>query len=614
MKYFSFIFLFFITELLLGSCANMASPSGGPYDEEPPKYISSIPLMNQTGFKKKKIEILFDENILIEGASEKVVVSPPQKKLPVIKAIGKKVIVELQDTLLENTTYTIDFNDAIADNNEKNVLEGFSFAFSTGDTIDSLCISGTLLNASDLEPMKSITIGLHQNMDDSAFFKLPFVRTSKTNEKGQFTIRNIPTGTYRIFALNDINGDYRFDQKGEDIAFLDSVITPTFTFAVRNDTIWKDSVTVDHIHEVQYTDFKPDDLILLLFKENFSNQYLIKRERKEPNILSVFFNEPVIQRPEYRLLEEKQQEDLFYPQFVDDGKTLNLWIKDSVVFAKDTLLLEMTYSKSDSLGQLVSQTDTLLFAAKKVNKSTKSNKRKKDEIDTTQLQTFKIKAEIPPSMDIYVQPVFEFSEPVEHLDSSMIRVEVKKDSLWIPYSYKVEQDSINSLVYRVLSKWDYDKEYRILSDSASIFSIYDKANIPVNANFKIKPQNSYSHLYFNLPELKSSAFVELLDGSDKVVRTAKVRNKGALFKNVLPGKYYARLILDLNGNGQWDPGDYQKRLQSEPVFYYPNAIELIQNWEIEQNWNPFELSIDRQKPFDVIQNKPKEKKNKKEGR
>ena len=150
-------------------------------------------------------------------------------ELPVIRSAGKKAVIELKDTLKPNTTYTIDFTNSISDNNEKNVFENFSFAFSTGDIIDTLEVSGVLLNAENLEPMPGITIGLHNNLEDSAFVKLPFVRTSRTNDKGQFTIRNITPGTYHIFALNDVNRDYKFDQPGEDIAFLDSVIVPSLS-------------------------------------------------------------------------------------------------------------------------------------------------------------------------------------------------------------------------------------------------------------------------------------------------------------------------------------------------------------------------------------------------
>ena len=254
---------------IIYSCANIGSPNGGPYDETPPKFVSSNPIPNQVNYQGKNVEILFDELIQIEKPTENVIITPPQMELPIIRSSGKKAVIELKDSLKPNTTYTIDFTNSIVDNNEKNVFENFSFAFSTGETIDSLEISGVLLNAENLEPMPGITIGLHNNLEDSAFVKVPFLRTSRTNDKGRFTIRNIAPGSYRVFALNDVNRDYKFDQPGEDIAFLDSLIVPSFEFTTRQDTTWKDTLTIDTIRTINYTRFLPDDIELRLFNEKF---------------------------------------------------------------------------------------------------------------------------------------------------------------------------------------------------------------------------------------------------------------------------------------------------------------------------------------------------------
>ena len=231
--------------------------------------------------------------IQIESPSENVIVTPPQRELPVIRAAGRRAVVELKDSLKPNTTYTIDFTNSLADNNEKNVYENFSFAFSTGESIDTLEVSGILLNAENLEPMPGITVGLHSDLADSAFLKEPFVRTSRTNDRGQFTIRNIASGTYRIYALNDVNRDYRFDQPGEEIAFLDSLIVPTFEFATRQDTVWKDSLTVDTIHTVAFTRFLPDNIELRLFKEQFIRQYMVRPERPDEKYFTLRFNAPL---------------------------------------------------------------------------------------------------------------------------------------------------------------------------------------------------------------------------------------------------------------------------------------------------------------------------------
>ena len=318
------------------SCANIGSPNGGPYDETPPKFVSSTPVPNQINYTGKKIEILFDELIQIEKPSENVIITPPQMELPVIRSAGKKAVIELKDTLKPNTTYTIDFTNSISDNNEKNVFENFSFAFSTGDIIDTLEVSGVLLNAENLEPMPGITIGLHNNLEDSAFVKLPFVRTSRTNDKGQFTIRNITPGTYHIFALNDVNRDYKFDQPGEDIAFLDSVIVPSFELTTRQDTTWKDSLTIDTIRTVGYTRFFPDNIELRLFKEKFERQYMVKPERPDEKYFTLRFNTELDTVPVPLPINFTPEDSTWYfVQKTEGGAAVNYWLADSTVWKQD---------------------------------------------------------------------------------------------------------------------------------------------------------------------------------------------------------------------------------------------------------------------------------------
>ena len=182
--------------LLFNACANIAAPTGGLYDVDPPRVVRSSPEFNALNNKSSKIEIVFDENIKVEKPMDKVIIAPPQQSFPVIKAQGKKVIVELEDALIPNTTYTIDFTDAIVDNNEGNTLDNFSFSFATGDHLDTLAVSGTVLSADNLEPVQGIYVGIHSNLNDTAFTKIPFDRISRTNSRGKFTIKGIAEGKY----------------------------------------------------------------------------------------------------------------------------------------------------------------------------------------------------------------------------------------------------------------------------------------------------------------------------------------------------------------------------------------------------------------------------------
>ena len=277
---------------ILYACASTGTPDGGPYDETPPKFVRSTPEPNAINNQRKKISIEFDEFIKIENAAEKVIISPPQSEAPEVKASGKRVLVEFFDSLRENTTYTIDFGDAIFDNNEGNPMGDFAYAFSTGDRIDTMQVSGTVLNAQDLEPIKGIQVGLHKNLNDTAFTSLPFDRISRTDSRGRFTIKGIAPGKYRIYALKDGNQNYLFDSKTEIIAYSDSLIVPSMEPASRQDTTWNafDTLKIDTIIKVNYTRFMPDDIVLRAFKEETTIQYLSKSEREQLNRFSLYFS------------------------------------------------------------------------------------------------------------------------------------------------------------------------------------------------------------------------------------------------------------------------------------------------------------------------------------
>ena len=597
--------LFFIC--LMYACASVGTPTGGPEDRTPPRFVSSTPLPNSLNITGNKIEIVFDELIVVDKPMDKVIITPPQVQFPVIKAMGKKVLIELKDTLRPNTTYTIDFADAISDNNEKNPLENFSFAFSTGDVVDSLIVAGTLLNAQNLEPMPGILIGLHENPEDSAFTRLPFFRTSKTNERGQFWIRNIAPGTYRIYALNDMNRNYRFDQPGEEIAFEDSLVIPSFYPDMRLDTVWKDSITIDTIIQTDFNHFIPDDIVLFLFKEKSERQYLRKSERSEAYKFSLSFNAPVDSLPEIRFLNAENREDFAVIEYTEGRSILNYWLKDSLVYNIDTLQIEASFYKSDSLNMLVWNTDTLsLFQRKVPRKENRKDKDKKEE----KIVFLGAAIEASSSMDVFDTIKVKFTEPLVSFDPAQVLLLQKIDTVrWDTLSFSTIQDENNPMIYRIHRRWDYEKEYKISIDSAAFTGIYGKWNDKQSVSFKTKNENEYGHLYVNFSGIEAGGFCELLDASDKVVRKATLKDEGALFMNLKPSKYYLRYIVDVNENGIWDTGNYGQKQHPERVYYYPGYVEIRQNWRIEQNWDVAETPIIWQKPLDITKNKPKEKKN-----
>ena len=584
----------------------MASPNGGPYDELPPKFVSSTPAPGQLNYKGKKVEILFDELIQVDKPTENVIITPPQAMQPVIRANGRRIVVELEDTLREQTTYTIDFTNSIADNNEKNILENFSFAFSTGDQIDTLQISGVLLDAATLEPMPGITIGVHTDLADSAFTTTPFVRTSRTNDRGGFTIRNMAPGTYRIYALEDVMRTYKYSQPGQQIAFGDSLIVPTFELTTRQDTTWKDSLTIDTIKTVPYTHFMPDDIALRLFKEKAERQYMLRPERNDEKILTLRFNASVDSLPALTPVNfTPSEESWYYLQAEDERKTLKYWLIDSLVWQQDTLSLSVDYLKSDSLNQLQPQTDTVNFVMRHRPKAEPKKKKKKDD-EPEPIEFLGMNIAPSGTMEMTDTLSITFMEPVANLDSSLFRLERMVDSTWTAVDFRFFPDTTNSLRYFILRPWQYAEEYRMVVDSATVFSVYGKWNNTMNSAFKLKKEEEYGHLFINLIGVDTTALVELLNSSDVPVRKAKVKEGGALFMDLRPDKYYARLTVDLNGNNEWDTGNYAEKRQPELVIYCPKQFQIMQNWQVEETWDVTAVPMKQQKPLEITKNKPKE--------
>jgi hypothetical protein len=599
-----------VLTLVMYSCANMGNPTGGPIDETPPKFIGSTPRIGALNNDKQKIVLEFDEFIKIEKASEKVIVSPPQVLAPEIKQNGKKVTVNLLDSLKSNKTYTVDFSDAIVDNNEGNPLGNFTYTFSTGAVIDTMEVSGYVLDASNLEPVKGILVGLHSNLSDSAFVKLPFDRVSRTDSRGHFIIKGIAPGTYRVYGLQDANQNFAFDQKSEVIAAAKSTITPHFETRSRQDTIWKDSIKIDTIKTRQYTHYLPDDIILRSFKEDVKSQYLIKTERLTHQKFSLYFAAPASKLPEIKGLNFDEKNAFFIDKSLKND-TINYWIKDSLIYKKDTLSMTLGYLYTDTLGKLVPKTDTLNLAVKKMKGGGTVVSKKKKEGEPEPTKFLQMRSSASQSMDVYNDIRLEFEEPIARYDTTAIHLKQKVDSLWKDVPFAFRQDTLHPLTYKLLAEWEPQKEYTFKVDSTAFHGIYGLFTDKLESAFKVRSLDEYATLYMNVSGADSTAFAELLDAQDKPVRRVKVVNGKIDFYFLNPGKYYARIINDTNGNGVWDTGNYEKGIPPEEVFYYPLELDLKALWEVEQDWNVRGVSLDKQKLDVIKKQKPDEDKKKK---
>ena len=610
--------------IVVYSCASMGNPDGGPYDEEPPKFVRSTPKPFAINSKEKKVTIEFDEFIKLEKAAEKVVVSPPQLEQPEIKASGRKVVVGLVDSLRPNTTYTIDFADAIVDNNEGNPLGNYAFTFSTGTTIDTMEVSGTVLSASDLEPVKNIQVGLHSDLSDSVFMKKPFDRVSRTDSRGHFSIRGIAPGKYRIYALMDGNQNYLFDSKTEMIAFSDSIIIPAMEDAMRQDTIWKDSLTIDTIKSVGYIRFLPDDIILRAFKEENDRQYLTRSERDKENHFVLTFSARADTLPTLKGLNFDER-DAFIIEKTDRNDSICYWIKDSLIYQMDTLEIQMDYLATDTLDRLVPQTDTLFLAnkltraerekleakaAEEKEKERKKKEKKGEKIEPEPTKFLTLNVDAPSAFDLDRNVYLSFDEPVASIDTAAIHMEIKKDSLWEEIPFLFVSDSVLPRKYEILAEWEPEKEYQLSIDSMAFKGVYGLHTNKVKQTMKVKKLDEYGTILLNITGADSTAVVELLDGSGKVLRQQRITPQNtADFYYLNPGtKFYIRLFNDRNGNGVWDTGKYSEHLQPEEVYYFPKVWEMKANFEFEENWNINAVPVEKQKLDEIKKQKPEETK------
>lgn len=609
---------------VLYSCASIGTLEGGPIDETPPRFLTSTPAPGALHVDKKRISISFDEFIALESANEKVVISPPQVQQPEISANGKRVIVSLQDSLKANTTYTIDFADAIKDNNEGNALQNFTFTFSTGEKLDSMVIAGTLLNAENLEPVKSVLVGLHANLADSAFTTLPFDRVGRTDSRGHFSIRGVAPGQYRIYALQDADQNFRFSQPTEVIAFNDSLIIPSMEGRTRMDTTWRDSLTIDTIVERAYTHFLPDDVILRCFKEVNHSQRLLKTERLTPQKFTLYFTAPADSLPLMKGLNFDEKDAFIVEQTTGRNDTIHYWIKDSLLYQQDTLRMSLTYLYTDSLKQLVPRTDTLNVLSKvsykrlkereqeEKEKAEKKKKRKKGEENEPEPTPFlPMDIYAPSSMDVYDYITLSFKEPVVAFNDTALHLRQKVDTLFEEVPFDFMRDSMDLKLYNLYADWKPGESYVFEIDSIGFTGLYGLFTDKVKKEFTVKKLEDYGQIFFNITGADSIAFVELLSDQDKVLRTVPVRDGKADFYYLNPAKYSARLVNDTNGNGIWDTGEYATKRQPEMVYYYPQVLELKANFDLIQDWNVTARTLDKQKPDELKKQKPDEDKKKK---
>lgn len=590
--------------LLLTGCANRGiGPQGGPKDTIPPVVVKETPANGSNHFKDKKIEILFNEYLQLDNVQANLLVSPPQQVPPDVKAQGKKVVITMQEDLIDSTTYTLDFGNSICDYTEKNPIRGYQYAFTTGDRIDSLEVYGVVVNAEDLNPVSGVLVGLHANLSDSAFSTLPFTRIARTDSLGGFGVRNLRGGQYRLYALQDLSRDYRY-QPGEGLAFVDSLVVPEYQVEIVRDTIWRDTLLVDNqtldiitmgivdsVRIVENTYVGPSDLLLWFFRENKVRHYFQRAYREEQHTIRLVFGAPQDSLPVVRALPPSAMDSLASDSaWIDPMQyallqanptrdTLVYWLTDSLAIGQDSIFLEMTYLKSDSAYNLVPQTDTIsaIYRAPRLTAKAKEAIDKKNRERMLELRSnAKSGSEVYDTLRI-LSPV-----PIDSVWTDSIGLYEKVDTVYKSVPFTLQPTDSVPLGYLVVARLEQGKSYELRLDSGAVRDVYGVANKAKKFTLQLKTAEDYSTLLIKIPTYDPAIRLQLLDEKDKPVRELPASPEGTKFEYLTPKAYYLRLYFDLDGNGKWTTGDWATKRQPEPVFYFPAKLTLRANWDFEE--------------------------------
>ncbi len=605
----------------------MGSMTGGYKDETPPTLLSSKPLNYSVNFNSQKIELVFDEYIALKNVNQELIISPPLPKKPDVRIKNKSIIIDLKNELRENTTYTLNFGKAIADNNEGNPLTNFEYVFSTGSYLDSLSVKGTIINAFSLQPSKEpFIIGLYDEKEDSIPLKEIPVYVGKTNDKGHFQINNIKADTFRIFALKDLNFNLIFDLPNEEIAFVDTflILTPEFLSTLPIIIPEKDTSEIETEQDISIEKvtksgkksesktaeiISPDLIVqdtipadsmqkepklpalfvdMLSFTEEARKQYMTNKERLTLESFQLSFNLPLEYKPVINILDYEESEGWYFPEINAKRDTFTYWITDTTLINSDTLRLEVAYPRTDSAGLVYTALDTLNFISRKPPE--KSGKGKEDvkkpeiKLKVTSLRNNGL-------LDFNSNLPFSFDYPIKEVDTSLLQLYAKVDTIETVQNYEIINDSISLRKVILKSNWKEKTRYRIEAVPGAFTDIYGHRNDTLRFGFGLQEKSYYGTIILSLTEVNTPVLIELMNEKEQVLRTKVSKGDGSIvFELVPPAKYKIKFVYDLNENEKWDTGNYLKRIQPEKVLYYVGEINVRSNWDLEvkQSLNPTE--------------------------
>lgn len=427
------------------------------------------------------------------------------------------------------------------------------------------------------------------------FTSEPFLRVARTDSAGYFRIGNMHTGTYRLYAVEDVSRDYRFSP-GEAIAFADQPIEPVLPPVRLTDTLTTDSLKMDSLPEPEVK-----GAILMLFHEEQQRLYLQRTVRDKQHRIQIYFSSTPDSLPELKPLTDTLN---YFTSYSPRRDTMTLWLMDSLSIAQDSLFFEARYRRTDSLYRLEWYTDTIraIWRAPRLSSRAKAAEERKN-----RNRRLELKSNARSGFDIFDTLRLQCTTPIAAYEPDSFHLFERVDTILKPMKFTILPHDTLPMEIRFLAEFKPEGKYELRIDSGAIHDIYDITHIKGNYSLQLKSLSDYSTLRVKLNPYLPKARIQVLNNKDQVVRELPAAAEGALFEYLKPDTYYMRLYLDENGDGKWTTGAWAEKRQPEPIYYFPEKIQTKSNWDFEEEWDYQAVEQMKAKPKELIQAAPKKK-------
>ncbi len=509
----------------LSACAGVVAPTGGPKDVTPPTSHKQVPKNGKLNFTANRIDFYFDEYVVLKDITNQFIISPPLEKNPEIVVVGKKVEVLFKEDLKENTTYTLNFGNGIADNNEGNVLSGLSYTFSTGDYIDSLTLKGNITDGFTLLPVVDVAIGLYKTTDDSTIFKEKPWYLVRPDSSGNFNFNYLSPGEYQLVAFEDVNRNLKIESN-EKIAYVEQLISLTYPNI--------DSAVYKLLLSPQ---FQPKEPKLVTYKETAKGRY----------------------------------------QIISSGSNCNIEINSGLFSKKETEIIQKT-NNCDTITLYTNNTeiDSAKFTIKvdSIEENIIIPSKSKD------YNKFSITSEKSQNNYNFIKPLeLTFTNPA--IEIQTINIKLLQDSIQTT-DFKIVTDSLNPLKLLLYFSWKPETKYTLSIPKGSIKDLYGQEIDSFGIAISTAAASFYGNLSINVADSSNTHYiVQLLDMQGNIVKQNTIDKSQIInYQNIIPAQYFIKVIEDKNKNGEWDGTNYFIRQQPERVFITKKSLEVRANWDI----------------------------------